>query len=81
MSRLYVQSVDMSPLNSLTGLTWLSLAAKLGNAWLASLRLGADMMVTSVGVQGASRHVHHVQLCCQEASGNKRKLACQHMVA
>jgi hypothetical protein len=28
------------------------------------------------GVQGACQHVHHVQLCCQEASGNKPKFAC-----
>jgi hypothetical protein len=55
---------SLTELNSLTGLTWLSLAATLGDAQLASLRLGADMMVTLVGVQVASQHAQHVQLCC-----------------
>ena len=36
----------MSPLNALTQLTWLSLSARLDDAQLASLRLGANMMVS-----------------------------------
>jgi hypothetical protein len=37
---------DLSPLNALTQLTWLSLSANLFSAWVVSLRLGADMMVS-----------------------------------
>ena len=46
VSCLNVQDLDLSPLNSLTQLTWLSLSASLGDAALASLRLGANMMVS-----------------------------------
>ncbi len=63
----------MSLLNSITRLTWLSPTVELKDTRLASLRLGADMMVTSVGVQGACASRAAV---LSEASGNKRKLAC-----
>jgi hypothetical protein len=41
-----MQDMDMSPLNALTQLTWLSLSASLDDAGLASLGLGANMMVS-----------------------------------
>ena len=45
VSCLHMQGTDLSPLNALTQLTWLSLSANLDDAGLASLRLGANMMV------------------------------------
>ena len=46
VSCLNMQGTDLSPLNSLTQLTWLSLYASLYDARLAALKLGADMMVS-----------------------------------
>jgi hypothetical protein len=41
-----MQDMDLSPLNALTQLTWLSLSTDLDDAGLASLRLGGNMMVS-----------------------------------
>lgn len=49
---MHLQVTDMSVLNSLTQLTWLSLAGGLGDDEVASLRLGADMMVTAWSGKG-----------------------------
>ena len=74
----------MSLLNSLTRLTWLSPTAELDDTRLASLRLGADMMVTSVVVQSKGPLGMYITCSCAvkkqaETSGSLHVY--QHIVA
>jgi hypothetical protein len=55
VSCLCMQMTHLSPLNPLTQLTWLFLSTSLDDARLASLKLGADMMVSLRGAPPSNK--------------------------